>query len=211
MSGGKADAGLGPRERVYAFHVDGSPNGTLDDWKHFDWSQITTLSLYGRLSPALLCHAHAHNVRVVLGDGGTGTDFSQAAVDAWIKNSVEKLRSTFADGLNIDLEISNCSVRKQHQQTLRILCPSSRPNDAFGAQHIGNCDNPSGWSTPAMANLTRAVSRATAALHAAVPGSHVSLCTASLGLFEEGAGGRGCGWMCEWRNCRKRLRPAEFI
>ena len=135
MSGGKADAGLGPRERVYAFHVDGSPNGTLDDWKHFDWSQITTLSLYGRLSPALLCHAHAHNVRVVLGDGGTGTDFSQAAVDAWIKNSVEKLRSTFADGLNIDLEISNCSVRKQHQQTLAscaqvLRMPSERSTSA---------------------------------------------------------------------------------
>ena len=96
---------------MYAFHVDGSPNGTLDDWKHFDWSQITTLSLYGRLSPALLCHAHAHNVRVVLGDGGTGTDFSEAAVGNWINASVEKLRSTFADGLNIDLEISNCSVR----------------------------------------------------------------------------------------------------
>ena len=75
-------------------------------------------------------------------------------------------------------------------------------------QHIGNCDNPSGWSKPAMANLTRAVSRATTALHAAVPGSHVSLCTASLGLFEEGAGGRGCGWMCEWRN---GSLPAEFI
>ena len=100
---------------MYAFHVDGSPNGSLDDWKHFDWPQITTVSLYGRLSPALLCHAHAHNVRVVLGDGGTGTDFSETAVDNWITASVEKLRSTFADGLNIDLEISNCSVRKQHQ------------------------------------------------------------------------------------------------
>ena len=96
---------------MYAFHVDGSPNGSLNDWKHFDWSQISTLSLYGRLSPALLCHAHAHNVRVVLGDGGTGTDFSETAVDNWINASVEKLRSTFADGLNIDLEISNCSVR----------------------------------------------------------------------------------------------------
>ena len=46
-----------------------------------------------------------------------------------------------------------------------------------------------------MANLTRATKLMSDTLHTAVPGSHVSFDTPSLGLFEEGAGGRGCGYM----------------
>lgn len=157
-------------ERVYAFHIDGSPNGSLADWRRFDWSQITTLCLYGNLSPELLCHAHAHGARVTLGDGGTGNVFTDEAVDPWVNRTVARVRSMFADGINIDLEVSNCS-------------------------HIGNCDNPSGWNAEAMANLTKATRKLTDALHLAVPGSHVSFDTPSLGLAEEGAGGRGCGWM----------------
>ena len=158
-------------EQIYAFHVDGSTNGSLDDWKRFDWSRITTLCLYGTLSPELLCHAHAHNVRITLGDGGTGYDFTEPAVDAWVNRTVRRVQTMFVDGINIDLEVSNCSGR------------------------IGNCDNPSGWSAAAMANLTHATKKLADALHTAVPGSHLSFDTPSLGLFEEGAGGRGCGYM----------------
>jgi hypothetical protein len=157
-------------EKVFAFHVDGSPNGSLADWKKFDWSQITTLCLYGTLSPELLCHAHAHGARITLGDGGTGKDFTDAAVDAWVNRTVQHVQSLFVDGINIDLEASNCT-------------------------HIGNCDNPTGWSKEAMANLTRATAKVTVALHKHVPGSQVSFDTPSLGMYEEGAGGRGCGFM----------------
>ena len=157
-------------ERVFAFHIDASVNGTLDDWKRFDWTQITTLCLYGTLSPELLCFAHAQGARITLGDGGTGKDFSGEAVAAWVNKTVHRVQSMFVDGINIDLEASNCS-------------------------HVGNCDNPSGWNKQAMANLTRATKMVTDALHAAVPGSQVSFDTPSLGLYEEGAGGRGCGYM----------------
>lgn len=160
----------GPEE-IYAFHIDGTVNGSLDDWKLFDWSRITTLCLYGTLAPELLCHAHAHNVRITLGNGGTGYDFTEPAVNAWVNATVQKVQMMFVDGINIDLEVSNCSGR------------------------IGNCDNPSGWSADAMANLTRATKLMADSLHAAVPGSHVSFDTPSMGLFEEGAGGRGCGYM----------------
>eukprot|EP01043_Picozoa_sp_COSAG02_P065789 COSAG02_NODE_10031_length_2043_cov_3.713992_1_plen_487_part_00 len=158
-------------EKVYAFHVDASTNGSNADWRSFDWSQISTLCLYGSLSPELLCHAHAHGVRITLGDGGTGYDFTDKAAHAWINRTVERVQSMHVDGINIDLEINNCSGR------------------------IGNCDNPDGWSSEAMANLTRHTAALTTALHAAVPGSHVSFDTPSLGLYEEGADGRGCGYM----------------
>ena len=109
-------------EQIYAFHVDASVNGSLEDWKHFDWSRISTLCLYGTLSPELLCHAHAHNVRISLGNGGTGYDFTEPAVDAWVKRTVHQVQTMFVDGINIDLEVSNCSGK------------------------IGNCDNPNGLS-----------------------------------------------------------------
>ena len=177
---------VGP-EQIYAFHVDGSANGSLEDWKLFDWSRITTLCLYGTLSPELLCHAHAHGVRITLGNGGTGYDFSDAAVDAWVNHTVHQVQTMFVDGINIDLEISNCSGR------------------------IGNCDNPSGWSTEAMANLTRATRLMANTLHDAVPGSQVSFDTPSLGLFEEGAGGRGCGYMYGRCSCICRYVIIVFL
>ena len=96
---------VGP-ERVYAFHVDGTVNGSLTDWKLFDWSQITTLCLYGSLSPELLCHAHANGARITLGNGGTGYDFTDPAVDTWVNTTVHQVQNMFVDGINIDLEVS---------------------------------------------------------------------------------------------------------
>ncbi|GCC18538.1 hypothetical protein chiPu_0020830 [Chiloscyllium punctatum] len=36
------------------------------DWKHYDWSTVTTIVAFGKYDRELLCHAHANNVRVVL-------------------------------------------------------------------------------------------------------------------------------------------------
>ena len=60
------------------------------------------------------------------------------------------------DGINLDLEVSNCT------------------------RAVGNCDNPTGWNEQARENLTNMVASVTAALHSAVPGSQVCLHTADI-------------------------------
>lgn len=35
-------------------------------WKFYDWSQITTVVIFGKYDPELMCYAHSHGARVVL-------------------------------------------------------------------------------------------------------------------------------------------------
>lgn len=35
-------------------------------WKFYDWSQITTVVIFGEYDPELMCYAHSHGARVVL-------------------------------------------------------------------------------------------------------------------------------------------------
>ena len=96
-------------EDVYAFHTTGGGrfgNGT--GWKHYDWSQITTICVFGEVDPALLCHAHAHGARLTLGNGGPSPTLwtNETAIDAWVQQSVAKVSAAYADGFNIDIESS---------------------------------------------------------------------------------------------------------
>lgn len=52
-------------EKVFVFH-DGY-DGDEQEWQLYDWTAITTVCVFGRLSPALYCHAHSLGVRVVFG------------------------------------------------------------------------------------------------------------------------------------------------
>ena len=92
------------REDVYAFHTTGNTS-----WQHYDWSQITTVCVFGAVDPQLLCKAHSAGARVTLGASGppTGSWNDTNAVDAWVKAGVARVLAAKADGLNLDVEISS--------------------------------------------------------------------------------------------------------
>ncbi|XP_067892714.1 di-N-acetylchitobiase-like [Heterodontus francisci] len=84
---------------VIVFDVGGT------DWKHYDWSKITTIAAFGKFDPVLLCYAHASNVRVVMkGDVPIRDIIDQTNRTAWINNQVKLAKSQFMDGINLDLE-----------------------------------------------------------------------------------------------------------
>ena len=53
-------------------------------------------------------NAHAHGARVTFGSGGLARALWQngTAVSAWVTASVARVKSSFADGLNIDIELA---------------------------------------------------------------------------------------------------------
>ncbi|XP_069795478.1 di-N-acetylchitobiase-like [Narcine bancroftii] len=87
------------QREVFVFDVGGK------DWKHYDWSRMTTIATFGSYDPELLCHAHANEVRVVLkGDVPIRDVVDQINRTAWILDKVNLAKSQFMDGINLDLE-----------------------------------------------------------------------------------------------------------
>ena len=86
------------QEDVYAFHTTGNTS-----WQHYDWSQITTVCVFGKVDPNLLCKAHSVGARVTLGAGGplTGSWNDTAAVAAWVAASVARVKAAQADGIHL--------------------------------------------------------------------------------------------------------------
>ena len=50
---------VGPRQEVYGFSTQ------TENWKHWDWNKLTTVSLFGKWDEELLCFAH-EKVRILL-------------------------------------------------------------------------------------------------------------------------------------------------
>lgn len=42
-----------PRQEVYGFSTN------TQNWRHWDWDKLTTVSLFGNWDAELLCHAHS--------------------------------------------------------------------------------------------------------------------------------------------------------
>ena len=92
---------------VFAFHVS-TANDTA--WREYDWSQVSTVCVFGAVDPELLCHAHSVGARLTLGNGGiteTAQWSNATAVSSWIARSNGKVGAAFADGYNIDIEIES--------------------------------------------------------------------------------------------------------
>ncbi|XP_077189277.1 di-N-acetylchitobiase [Paroedura picta] len=90
----------GTREfEVFVFQVGGK------DWKFYDWSQITTVAIFGKYDPELMCYAHSRGSRVVLkGDVPVKEIVDPAFRAAWIDQKVELAKTQYMDGINIDIE-----------------------------------------------------------------------------------------------------------
>ncbi|XP_038077107.1 di-N-acetylchitobiase-like [Patiria miniata] len=88
-----------PRKELFAFIVEDS------NWQKYDWSKITTVGLYTKYDPKLMCHAHSKGARIVLAviypvDNLT----NPAARTAWIQQQVAQAKSWHMDGVNFDIE-----------------------------------------------------------------------------------------------------------
>lgn len=75
------------------------------DWKFYDWSHITTVAVFGKYDPELMCYAHSRGSRVVLkGDVSVKEIVDPAFRAAWINQKVELAKKQYMDGINIDIE-----------------------------------------------------------------------------------------------------------
>ncbi|XP_018417372.1 PREDICTED: di-N-acetylchitobiase [Nanorana parkeri] len=84
---------------VYVFLVRGK------NWKHYDWSEVTTVALFAPYDPELMCFAHSKGARYVL----TGDVSVKKIVDPkvradWIAEKVNLAKAQYMDGINLDIE-----------------------------------------------------------------------------------------------------------
>ena len=105
-------------EKAFVFH-DGYA-GDEFEWRQYDWTQISTISLGYSISPQLLCHAHSLGVRVV-----RGIDFPPAdqwdndtAVSAYISDHVANMKSCHLDGYNLDVEVADTLAQSRSMVAL---------------------------------------------------------------------------------------------
>ncbi|GAB5575215.1 di-N-acetylchitobiase isoform X1 [Prionailurus iriomotensis] len=79
-------------------------------WKFYDWSQITTVVIFGKYDSELMCYAHSHGARVVLkGDIPLKDIIDPTFRASWIAQKVKLAKAQYMDGMNIDIEQeANC-------------------------------------------------------------------------------------------------------
>ncbi|XP_040843297.1 di-N-acetylchitobiase isoform X1 [Ochotona curzoniae] len=74
-------------------------------WKHYDWTQITTVAVFGKYDSELMCYAHSKGARVVLkGDVSLKEIIDPKFRAAWIAQKVDLAKTQYMDGINIDIE-----------------------------------------------------------------------------------------------------------
>ncbi|KAG8437213.1 hypothetical protein GDO86_008057 [Hymenochirus boettgeri] len=84
---------------VFVFYTSGK------NWKMYDWSQVTTIALFGKYDPELLCFAHSKGARLVLkGDVPLEEIVDPKNRTFWITKKVELAKSQYMDGINLDIE-----------------------------------------------------------------------------------------------------------
>lgn len=74
-------------------------------WKSYDWSQITTVAVFGKYDPELMCYAHSKGARVVLkGDVSLKEMVDPSLRASWIAQKIKLAKTQYMDGINIDIE-----------------------------------------------------------------------------------------------------------
>ncbi|XP_055497250.1 di-N-acetylchitobiase-like [Leucoraja erinacea] len=81
--------------QLFAFH------GGSNEWKHYDWSKITTIITGGAYDQELLCHAHARNARVVTEEAIGKFDLSDHREQNWITNKLHTIQQRYLDGIHL--------------------------------------------------------------------------------------------------------------
>ena len=107
---------IGPRKEVIGFVT------AKDNWKMYNYTHLTTLAIFTELDPQLVCYAHQKNVRVVLAEHFDLTkleDFDYR--DDWISATIETVKSSFLDGINIDVEDPILSINSLTDQLFMVF------------------------------------------------------------------------------------------
>ena len=91
---------VGPRHEKLAFMV------TKSNWRSYDYSQLTTIVLCtDDFDPQLLCLAHSRQVRLVwIANYDVKQLDNATARTAWVNAQVDKVKRTYTDGVNLDME-----------------------------------------------------------------------------------------------------------
>lgn len=89
-------------KEVFAFTAP----DTVDGWRSFNFSVMTTIGVWGAVDPQLVCHAHKHGVRVVAGAGSgpVGWLDNATARAAAVSYHVKTIVAAGLDGLSLDIE-----------------------------------------------------------------------------------------------------------
>ncbi|XP_070565593.1 di-N-acetylchitobiase-like [Ptychodera flava] len=99
-----------PEREVYAFSV--SPK----TWKHYDWSKLTTVVMFGYYDAELMCFAHSQNVKVVFKGYISVANLTDSyARNLWVVEQLQTAVDGHFDGINIDIEdpVVDKSVEKE--------------------------------------------------------------------------------------------------
>ncbi|KAF2071755.1 hypothetical protein CYY_006921, partial [Polysphondylium violaceum] len=93
---------VGERQEFMGYSVNGGP----EYYNNYDYSTLTSIaSFYGPVSSDLVCMAHAKNVRIVYAAYYPIVQLGNMTYQQeWIQSKVELVQSTYADGLNFDVE-----------------------------------------------------------------------------------------------------------
>ena len=79
------------------------------NWLYYNWTELTTIAIFTDLNESMLndlvCHAHAHKVRVVSHIGSEILKLSsKASRESYVTNLLDTVQSQYLDGVNIDAE-----------------------------------------------------------------------------------------------------------
>jgi di-N-acetylchitobiase len=111
---------IGPRHEKLAFMVSNS------NWRSYDYSQLTTIVICtDNFDPQLLCLAHSRQVRLVwIANYDVKQLENSTAQTEWINVQVNKVKTTFTDGLNLDMEdeiVDGSDAAHQYTQLVQDL------------------------------------------------------------------------------------------
>ena len=115
----------------------------LEALRAYDWSQITTIAVFGTLSDALYCHAHAHGARVTFGykHAPWETNFTRiwqnaTLVAAYARSHAVQTLNTHTDGWSLDMEAPVRDPQDAAQLTVLVRAISDAVHGALPSAQV---------------------------------------------------------------------------
>lgn len=105
-----------PRHEIFIFSIHNT------NWRHYDWSRITTLATFTYFDDDVMCFAHSKGIRVV-----HGADFpkdqlvNKTARYLWVNATINTMTYHFLDGVNVDFEQGINDKEVAQRQGLTLL------------------------------------------------------------------------------------------
>uniref|UniRef100_UPI00398E59DE di-N-acetylchitobiase-like n=1 Tax=Pristiophorus japonicus TaxID=55135 RepID=UPI00398E59DE len=92
------------------------------DWKHYDWSKVTTIIPVRAYDPEILCRAHANDVRVLLIGRITQPLLrSPAKRAAWMNEQIQVAKRQFMDGISLNYQQSLSDQSMYHTGLIELI------------------------------------------------------------------------------------------